>query len=293
MRTTRFLFAALVALAVGGCFGPTGTVIGGEGRPRILVNRDRDGLAVQGHDVVAYFTDGKPVQGDPRHRTSRDGAVYQFASAEHKALFEADPAKYEPQFGGYCAYAASIHKVSPIDPRFWEIKDGRLLLQHNQRAWDLWHEDEEGNLVKADANWPGLVARNGAAEKVLVNTDRDGVAVQGYDVVAYFTDDRPVLGKLEHESVFGGAKYRFASKEHRDAFEREPAQYAPQFGGYCAYAASINKVSPIDPQFWQITEGRLLLQHTQKAYDLFNQDTAGSLVKADRNWPGLVERSGA
>ncbi len=292
MRTKKPLFAALVTLVLAGCFGPTGTVVGGENRPRVLVNRDRDGLAVQGYDVVAYFTDGKPVKGDSRWRTAWNGAVYQFASAGHKATFEADPSRYEPQFGGYCAYAASIDKVSPIDPQFWEIQDGRLILQHNQRAWDLWHADAAGNLVKADANWPGLVARNGTAEKILVNTDSAGVAVQGYDVVAYFTDGKPLPGKPEHESVFGGACYRFASKEHRDAFEREPARYAPQFGGYCAYAASINKVSPIDPRFWQITDGRLLLQHTQKAYDLFNQDTAASLSKADRNWPGLVERNG-
>lgn len=161
MRTTKLLFVALAALSFAGGFAPSGTVSGGESRPRTLVNRDRDGLAVEGHDVVAYFTDGKPVKGEPAYRSSWGGAVYQFASAEHKALFDADPAKYEPQFGGYCAYAASINKVSPIDPQFWEIQDGRLILQHNQRAWDLWHKDTAGNLVKADRNWPGLVERNG------------------------------------------------------------------------------------------------------------------------------------
>jgi YHS domain-containing protein len=200
--------------------------------------------------------------------------------------------RYEPEFGGYCAYAASIDKISPIDPEFWEVVDGRLLLQHNQKAWDLWHEDPAGNLVKADANWPGLVGRHGKPARILVNVDDQGVAVQGYDVVAYFAEGRPVAGLAEHESVYGGAKYHFASKANRDQFERDPTRFEPQFGGYCAYAASIRKVSPIDPQFWQIVDGRLLLQHTQKAYDLFNQDTAGNLVKADQNWPGLIEKHG-
>ena len=161
MRTTKLLLATITALAAAGCLGPTGTAVGGESGPRVLVNRDRDGLAVQGYDVVAYFTESRAVKGDPRYREEHGGATYQFASADNQALFEADPQKYVPQFGGYCAYAASINKVSPIDPEFWEIVNGRLLLQHNQKAWDLWHKDPAGNLVKADANWPGLVERHG------------------------------------------------------------------------------------------------------------------------------------
>jgi YHS domain-containing protein len=125
-----------------------------------LVNVDEDGRAVQGHDVVAYWTDAKPVMGSERFQSRYRGATYLFASAEHKRAFDAEPAKYEPQFGGYCGYAASIDKLSPIDPAFWELIDGRLVLQHNQKAWNLWHEDLPGNLVKADANWPGLVERN-------------------------------------------------------------------------------------------------------------------------------------
>jgi len=295
MVTSKYLFTlavALAALSFAGCATEAEVTLTGD-RPIVLVNRDRDGLAVQGYDVVAYFTDGEAVKGDPRYRTKHGGATYQFASQAHLDSFVADPSRYEPAFGGYCAYAASINKISPIDPEFWEIQDGRLILQHNRRAWDAWHEDAVGNLVKADHNWPGLVAKNGRSEKVLVNIDDEGVAVQGYDVVAYFTDGKPVLGSPEHESIFGGAKYHFASKEHRDLFEREPTRYEPAFGGYCAYAASINKISPIEPEFWQIENDRLLLQHTQKAYDLFNADTPGNLAKADHNWPGLVERKGS
>jgi YHS domain-containing protein len=155
----RVLFGLLVAacLAVGVAQAAALPADGG----KVLVNRDKDGLAVQGYDVVAYFTQSKAVKGDPRFQVVHGGATYRFASAEHKALFEADPAKYEPKFGGFCAYAASIDRVSPIDPEFWEIVDKRLILQHNQKAWDLWHKDPGGNLVKADTNWPGLVARNG------------------------------------------------------------------------------------------------------------------------------------
>ncbi len=262
------------------------------GQPRILVNRDKDGLALQGYDPVAYFTDGKPVKGDARFRSAWNGAVYRFASADHKALFDAEPAKYEPQFGGYCGYAASINRVSPVNVEHWQVLDGRLVLQHNQKAWDLWNKDVADNLDKADANWPDLVAKHGKTAKILVNVDRAGVALMGYDPVAYFTEGKPVMGDPMHAAVYGGAEYHFASEEHRRMFESDPAKYEPQFGGYCGYAASINRISPVDPMIFQILEGRLVLQHTPKAYDLFNKDAHASPQRADRNWPGLVMRKG-
>lgn len=129
---------------------------------RTLINIDANGVALQGgHDPVAFFTEGKPVMGDSRYRSAYKGAVYHFKSTENKATFEKNPAMYEPQFGGFCGYAASINKVSPISVEFFEIIDGRLVLQHNQKAWDLWHKDVSGNLKKAEGNWPGIVSRQG------------------------------------------------------------------------------------------------------------------------------------
>jgi hypothetical protein len=86
--------------------------------------------------------------------TTYKGAMYQFASTEHKQLFEKSPAKYEPQFGGFCGYAASINKLAPIEVEYFQVLHDRLILQHNKKAWDLWHKDIEGNLKNADANWP-------------------------------------------------------------------------------------------------------------------------------------------
>lgn len=131
-------------------------------RGKFLVNVDKNGVALQGgHDPVAFFTEHKPVKGDPKYQTAYKGAIYYFASAENKAEFERNPAKYEPQFGGFCGYAASIDKISPISVEFFEIINGRLVLQHNKKAWELWHKDVPGNLVMAEKNWPGLVKRNG------------------------------------------------------------------------------------------------------------------------------------
>ncbi len=71
-------------------------------------------------------------------------------------MFKGSPAKYEPQFGGFCGYAASINKLAPIEVQYFQVLHDRLILQHNEKAWKLWHQDVEGNLKKADANWPNL-----------------------------------------------------------------------------------------------------------------------------------------
>ncbi|MBL0927823.1 MAG: hypothetical protein IBJ11_09255 [Phycisphaerales bacterium] len=166
----RFLPALLCAAGVlAGCQnaqpGRPPVAAAAAGSPvdqKFLVNVDTGGIALNGgYDPVAFFTDNKPIKGDPKIRSVYRGAVYHFASAEHKAMFDADPARYEPQFGGFCAYAASVNRVSPVDVKYFEIVGGRLILQHNQKAWDLWHKSPSESLVKADTNWPGLVKANG------------------------------------------------------------------------------------------------------------------------------------
>ncbi len=259
---------------------------------KLLVLRDKDGVAIQGHDPVAYFTDSKPVMGRESIQSLYDGAIYWFASAEHKALFDANPEKYAPRYGGYCGYAASIDRLSPISPEYWQLVDGRLILQHNQKAFDLFNAQLAENVKKADANWPGLVAKNGTGGPWLVNVDENGVAILGYDPVSYFADGKPAKGDPRFESTYDGALYHFASAEHRVTFELEPTKYLPRYGGFCGYAASIDKVSPVNPEIWQIVDGRLVLQHTDEAYRLFNENLAESVKRADRNWPGLVARDG-
>lgn len=261
-------------------------------KERTLVNVDKNGLALEGYDPVAYFTDGKPVMGDAKFKSVYRTATYHFASKEHKDLFDKEPAKYEPQFGAYCGYAASINRISPTDPNFWQILDGRLVLQHNQRALDLWNKDVPGNLVKADKNWPGLVQDRGKGGKTLVYTNKEGVALDGHDAVSYFTEGKPLVGEQVYSTYYQGATYYFANRENKNAFESEPAKYLPAYGGHCGYAASINKIAPADYSVFQIVDGRLILQKNKDAYALFNEDLTGNVAKADKYWPGLVEKKG-
>jgi YHS domain-containing protein len=298
MNTSRPLLALLTSAALLlplGC-ASTGRCVGAKGAmspasdQKVLLNLNSDGVAIGGHDPVAFFTDKKPTMGDPKIRSFHGGAIYWFSATEHKAMFDADPSRYEPQFGGWCAYAASIDSLSPIDPNYWEIVDGRLLLQHNRKAWDLWHKNASGNLVKADRNWPGLVERNGAPPRALLNVDSHGLALEGYDPTSYFLDRKPIKGDPSIARVYQGATYYFVDVAHKDAFEMDPAKYAPQFGGFCGYAASIKKVSPVNPEIWQLVDGRLVLQHTPEAYRLFNQDATANYTKARENWPSLAHR---
>ena len=132
---------------------------------------------------------------------------------------------------------------------------------------------------------PVFKATNG----YLVNLDDKGVIIEGYDPVAYFTDNKPVKGDAKFTAQYEGATYWFTSAEHAELFKKDPKKYAPQYGAFCGYAVSIGKLRPVDPTIYQIENGRLILQHTQEAYDLFNKDLQGNTVKADNNWPGIVE----
>ena len=115
-----------------------------------------------------------------------------------------------------------------------------------------------------------------------------GLALDGYDAVAYFTDGKPVEGSKEFTTDWSGATWRFASAAHRDAFVKEPAKYAPQYGGYCAWAVSQNSTADADPEMWTIVDGKLYVNYDKKVMEKWKLDIPGNIVKADRNWPKLL-----
>ncbi|MGH6952000.1 MAG: YHS domain-containing (seleno)protein [Vitreimonas sp.] len=116
-------------------------------------------VAVGGYDPVAYFTDGRPVRGSSQFRISHQGYEYRFASAEHLAAFRANPARYTLQYGGYCAWAVSQGYTASGDPNHWRIVDGRLHLNYNAEIQRRWEGDIPGHISRAEANWPGVLAR--------------------------------------------------------------------------------------------------------------------------------------
>jgi len=128
---------------------------------KTLVNVNAKGIALQGHDPVAFFSDSRPAKGDSALSARHEGATYWFATAENKAAFEAAPERYTPAFGGYCAYGASNGYTAPVEIGTWQIVDGRLLLNYNQSIRKKFDADRAAYLRKADSNWPGIVEKEG------------------------------------------------------------------------------------------------------------------------------------
>ena len=115
-------------------------------------------LALHGYDPVAYFTQGAPTRGSAAHAAVHEGATYYFASAEHRRAFEAEPERYAPAYGGFCAFGVSVAKKFDGDPRYWKIADGRLFLNLNAEIARQFSEDVAGAVTKADGNWQRIAS---------------------------------------------------------------------------------------------------------------------------------------
>ncbi len=119
---------------------------------------DRNG-AIRGYDPVAYFTQRAPVRGSKDFRHDWRGATWYFASGANRDKFAADPERFAPQYGGYCAYGVALGSAPPIDPDAWSIVDGKLYLNFNLPTRAVWEKDIPGYIRKADANWPAVLRR--------------------------------------------------------------------------------------------------------------------------------------
>ena len=151
----RSLLAALISAASLVTLMPQQALAYDENSVSAL-NTDAKGIAVHGHDVVAYFTDGAPLAGKAEFKASHEGATYLFATAAHRDAFKANPSKYAPAFGGFCARGVALDKKLDGDPSAWKIVDGKLYLNVNKDGQKKWLEDVPGNLVKANGNWPQI-----------------------------------------------------------------------------------------------------------------------------------------
>lgn len=127
--------------------------------PDTYVNVNKKGVIIDGYDAVAFFTEGKAMKGNTAFQAAYKGAIYQFASADNKTLFEANPEKYKVQFGGWCAYAVSQGYTASIDINTWKIQENRLIFQYSKRIANRWAKDPNGYLKKADKQWPGVARK--------------------------------------------------------------------------------------------------------------------------------------
>ena len=118
-----------------------------------------------------------------------------------------------------------------------------------------------------------------------VNTT-NGIGLKGSDPVAYFTTGHPTPGVDQYTYRWKGVTYRFASAENQERFKVDPESYLPQYGGYCAYAMSLNRIADIDPARWAIVAGKLYLNNNFFSHGLWSLNKSGNITAADRNWAG-------
>jgi len=130
------------------------------------------------------------------------------------------------------------------------------------------------------------------AAKDLVNTDDQGLALEGYDPVAFHTQQAAVMGDGGITSTFRGASYRFASTEHKTMFDATPEKYVPVYGGFCAMGVAMGQLYPVEINTWQLVDGRLIFNKNRDVREMFDANREANLARADANWPKLVEAKG-
>ena len=126
------------------------------GKPEIFTGLVK-GTGAAGHDVVAYFTQGKPVPGKKEHAVQWKGAEWRFASADNAAKFKANPTAYAPQYGGYCAYGVAQGALVKGEPDQWKIVDGKLYLNYSAGVQRTWNKDVPGYIKTANKKWPNIL----------------------------------------------------------------------------------------------------------------------------------------
>jgi hypothetical protein len=124
-----------------------------------------------------------------------------------------------------------------------------------------------------------------------IATDPFGVAIKGYDTVAYFTEGRAIKGKKEFEFSWRDAHWHFVSAAHRDMFAANPERYAPKFGGFCANGMSKGKMAAADPEAWTIVDGKLYMKFNKAVRDRWRPDKAVRIKKAEKNWDKIIKQN--
>jgi YHS domain-containing protein len=124
-----------------------------------------------------------------------------------------------------------------------------------------------------------------------INVDSTGLALDGYDAVAYFESGKPTPGNAKIQASYNGARYLFASEAHRKAFIKNPTKYLPEFGGFCAVGTSFGEKVDVDPETGKVVDGKLYLNNSPKAQEIFDKDPGGTISRAEKEWPTVKDKA--
>ncbi len=254
-------------------------------------NLGKKKLAIGGRDPVAYFPEfgGKARKGSKSITAVHKGVLYRFVSVANRAAFKADPTRFEPTYGCWCAWAMADGKGDKVDPDpdSFTVEDDRLYL-----FYDGWFGDtrkswrKKGSAPKlegaADRNWLRIAGEK--APRSLVNWNvKARVALAGYDPVAY-SAGTATMGSAGIEYRFEGALYRFANAANRGTFLKSPKRFEPRFGGWCAWAMARGQKTGVDPKVFEVQGGDLFLFENEAQRELWRKDSKSKVKLADQAW---------
>ncbi len=257
-------------------------------------------VALGGYDPVAYYPEGgnAPRRGDASNSVEHNGVTYLFASSGNAERFQADPDRYEPLYGGWCAWAmARDDRVVP-DPEAYSINGNRLFVFYDRSKRNDWLAHIDRDVANANGHWMSFSGGEDEARRLdgltrgigKYDLGKKDLAIAGYDPVAYFPEGgaKATKGSKKQTLTFRGATYRFASKENLERFRSNPSRYEPAYGGWCAYAMSQEDYTEINPKTFLIQDGRLLLFYNGlfgNTYKSWNEEGPRKLEPlADAYW---------
>ncbi|MCA9288325.1 MAG: hypothetical protein KDA05_07065 [Phycisphaerales bacterium] len=247
-------------------------------------------LGLSGYSPVSYIQNNRAEPGSPRFAAEHAGVTYFFTSDAQQRAFEANPDRYLPAYGGYCAFGCSVDSLFTPDPTNFIVIAGRthLFLRNSDLdARALWLEAKPDE-VRAQANAFWTEHSRSRAYTGGRNVPASGIALEGYSPVSYFTAGRAERGDARFAVEYNGVTYHLTSAEQVEMFKANPNRYEPQCGGWCAFGMSVEDKFPVDPTQFQIVDDRLylFLNNDQiNAAELWAQGDKADLVRrAQAHW---------
>lgn len=263
-----------------------------EARPAVEhYNLGKAQLAIEGYDPVAYFEvgGGKPTKGKKNITATHRGVTYRFANTKNKQAFLNSPERFEPAYGGWCAYAMAGGDKVEINPKKFLIEDGRLYLFYTDFFTDTrkrWNKEGADKLApKADSNWEGISGER--RERLQHENLEQGLALGGYDPVAYHSGNA-AQGNARISATHAGVTYQFASEANRATFLESPDNFTAGYGGWCAWAMSQGKKVAVDPTAFVIDDGEVRLFYNASKRDEWVKKQKDLEPKADRAWAKIL-----
>ncbi len=248
--------------------------------PGVFADDAKTEPAMEGYCPASYQLGGKAVKGDPAFKSTHQGLTYHLAGAEAKKAFDADPAKYLPQYGELCttALGGTYGNRMPAVPTVFDVRDGKLYIFSSERAKRAYETDPPSYIAKANRLF------------------REP-AVGGHCPVSYVRDNKAVKGDAKHALWYANYVYHFADAEAKAMFQKDPPKYLPQFTmtfpkrqEMCALGVSREKLFPALPTAFAVIDGKLYFFWDDDAKQQFMQNPAAFLANAHANWPALNKK---